>query len=310
MLNVKRALAVIALLALPMSALAIDCTKATSKDDLAICNTPFLLQLDAVLNKSYINARQRADKDRLKTQQLSWLKERQQCSDDIACLGNTTIERIKTLAEVENVSVIHTASKQWDFVMSVAGCHQDTSYPRCEGPGMLDIFAKGSGKRVQHLPAKNIFIELDNQGKVTTNLVEMYGDNNSGLVVDDINFDGTDDIALRTGNEGAYGGPSYEVLLYQPTSKTFVKSESLTQLGSENLGLFDIDPTTKTLTSFTKSGCCWHQSSVWEVHNDKPVLIQEVTEDATVGDSMMLISTRKLLNGQWQTTEQKVKIPD
>lgn len=308
----NRPLAFMLLSALPVSAWAIDCSKATSKDEMAICNSPTLMQLDTVLNKSYSLARQHSDKALLKTQQLSWLKERQHCGNDVVCLGNSYISRIKTLAEVDNVSVIHTASKQWDFVLSVSGCNQGNSYPTCEGPGMLDIFTKGSGKLVQHLPAKNIFIELDSKGKATTNLVEMYGDNNSGLVVDDINFDSTDDIALRTGNEGAYGGPSYEIWLYQPTLKTFEKNDELTSLGSENLGLFLIDPQSRTLTTSTKSGCCWHQSSVWGIHDDQPVLIEEVTRGAGSGENAntMMVTTRKLVNGQWQTTEEKEELAD
>lgn len=307
-----RALALIVLFASPLSAWAIDCTKASVADEKMICVTPSLMQLDAVLNKSYLSARQQVDKESLKTQQLAWLKQRQQCGEDTVCLGNSYISRIKTLANVDNISMINSASKQWDFVLSVAGCTPDSSYPTCEGPGMLDIFAKNSGKLVQHIPAENIFIELDEQGKATTNLIEMYGDNNSGLVIDDINFDGQDDIALRTGNEGAYGGPSYHIFLYHPESKTFVENTALTQLGSENLGLFGVDPKTKTLTTFTKSGCCWHQSSVWKIDNNQPVLIEEVTEAAEINTDppTLLITTRKWVNGEWQTTEEREPVND
>ena len=312
MFNFSRTLAAMALLTLPASALAMDCTKATQKDEIAICHSPTLLQLDAVLNKSYALARQQTDKEQLKNAQLDWLKSRQQCGDDVTCLGNSYIARIKTLAAVENISVIHNASKQWDFVLSASGCNPEDSYPRCEGSGMLDVFAKGSGKLVQHLPLSAVFLELDSTGKATTNLVEMYGDNNSGLVIDDINFDGHDDIALRAGNEGAYGGPSYDVYLYQPASKRFVLSDALTQLGSENLGLFGVDPKQKTLTTWTKSGCCWHQSSIWEIKNNQPVLIEEITEDATNPNlpDKMTITTRKLVNGKWQVREKEVKVPE
>jgi len=311
-LSPVRALTLLSLLALPLSAWAIDCTKASLADEKAICATPPLMQLDTVLNKSYAFARQQADKAQLKTEQLVWLKERQQCGDNTACLAEQYISRVKTLAHVDSISIIHSASKQWDFVLSVASCTPDSSYPTCEGPGTLDIFTKGSGKLVQRLAAKNIFIELDKQGKATTNLVEMYGDNNSGLVVEDINFDGIDDIALRTGNEGAYGGPSYTIYLYQPQSKTFVENTALTQLASENLGLFNVDSENKTLTTFTKSGCCWHQSSIWKIDQNKPVLIEEITDGEDIGAEQptRLITTRKWINGQWQTTEEREVIAD
>lgn len=307
-----RTLTLFTLFVLPLSVWAIDCTKASLADDKAICTTLELMQLDTVLNKNYFFARQQANKEQLKIEQLAWLKERQKCDDNTHCLAEHYIARIKTLANVDAVSIIHSASKQWDFVLSVTGCTPDPSYPICEGPGVLDIFAKGSGKLVQQLNAKNIFIELDNQGKATTNLIEMYGNNNSGLVVDDINFDGVDDIALRTGNEGAYGGPSYTIYLYQPQSKTFVENIALTQLASENLGLFDVDPKNKTLTTFTKSGCCWHQSSIWEIAQNKPVLIEETTEEGDIraDQPTLLITTRKWVNGAWKTTQEREIIAD
>lgn len=312
MFNLRRTLGAMALLALPASALAMDCTKATQKDEMAICQSPTLLQLDAVLNKSYALARQQTDKEQLKSAQLDWLKSRQQCGDDNSCLGNRYIARIKTLAAVENISVIHNASKQWDFVLSASGCNPEDSYPRCEGSGMLDVFAKGSGKLVQHLPASTVFLELDSTGKATTNLVEMYGENNSGLVIEDINFDGHDDIALRAGNEGAYGGPSYDVYLYQPASKNFRLNGALTQLGSENLGLFSVDPQSRTLTTSTKSGCCWHQSSTWKVENNQPVLIEEITEGEGSGKlaGKFTRTIRKLVNGTWQVSEKEIEVPE
>lgn len=312
MFNLRRILGAMALLALPASALAMDCTKATQKEEMAICQSPTLLQLDAVLNKSYALARQQTDKEQLKSAQLDWLKSRQQCGDDTRCLGNRYIARIKALAAVENISVIHNASKQWDFVLSASGCNPEDSYPRCEGSGMLDVFAKGSGKLVQHLPASAVFLELDSTGKATTNLVEMYGENNSGLVIEDINFDGHDDIALRAGNEGAYGGPSYDVYLYQPASKNFRLNGALTQIGSENLGLFSVDPQSRTLTTSTKSGCCWHQSSTWKVENNQPVLIEEITEGEGSGKlaGKFTRTIRKLVNGTWQVSEKEIEVPE
>ena len=70
MFNFSRTLTALALLTLPASALAMDCTKATQKDEIAICHSPTLLQLDAVLNKSYALARQQTDKEQLENAQL------------------------------------------------------------------------------------------------------------------------------------------------------------------------------------------------------------------------------------------------
>lgn len=285
---------------------AMDCSKATTVTEKNICSSSQLQQLDAVLNKDYQAYIKHQDKAVAKQQQLAWLKERDLCQDDV-CLSNSIINRIKALSGSGNVSVIKGASEQWDFILSVAGCNDNKSYSTCEGAGTLDIFKKDRGELFQRIAMENIFIELDTKGKATTNLIEMYGDNNSGLVIEDINFDNHDDIALRNGNSGAYGGPSYDIYLFDVTKQQFRINASLTELASTNLGLFGVDKKTKTITTFTKSGCCWHQSSTYQLANDKPVLIEEVTEGYTADGESVVLTTREWVNGKWKVTEKTEK---
>ncbi|MFJ5510186.1 lysozyme inhibitor LprI family protein [Pectobacterium jejuense] len=288
---------------------AIDCSKASTDSEKMICASSQLQQLDTVLNKAYQGYMKKADKAQARQEQRDWLVERDRCKDDV-CLGNEMVSRIQALSGSENISLITQASDQWDFVLSVAACDLDSSYSTCEGPGTLDIFKKGRGDLFQRITMENMFIELNTKGEVTANLVEVYGENNSGLVIDDANFDHHADIIVRNGNSGAYGGPSYDVYLFDVEKQQFTLNASLTELASTNLGLFDIDEKSKVITTFTKSGCCWHQWSAYQIANNQPVLIAETTESYSEEKQAMVATTRELVGGKWKVKEEIVKIDE
>ena len=288
---------------------AINCAKAESAVEKSICSDVGLQQLDDVLGRDYQNAVKESGRDPARKAQQSWLQQRDLCTTD-QCLREAYMARIKELSGAGSLTVLRQASPDWDFVLGVAGCDNDPSYPRCEGPGRLDIFHKNTGQVFQRISLPNIFAETNTKGEAGANLAELYGDNNSALMVGDFNFDGSADIALRDGNTGAYGGPSYTVFLFDPAAKRFAENAALTELAGSNLGFFDVDDKEKTLTTFTKSGCCWHQTSVYSVVRNKPVLIQETTEDARGDDNMVIITERKLVDGRWRETKTKEKMEE
>lgn len=86
-----RLLATLLAFALPHAALAIpiDCTKAVTQKERAICGDPFLLQTDARLDTLYdITTRLVSPTDRtsLIDSQRAWVKEREQCATDKNCM--------------------------------------------------------------------------------------------------------------------------------------------------------------------------------------------------------------------------------
>lgn len=199
--------------------------------------------------------------------------------------------------------LLKDASKNFDVKITVAKCEDDI----CEGASKVFLIKKNQTAAFQTIRMPNIYLELGENRKPTANLVELYGMNNSGVVFDDFNFDGVEDLAIRNGNEGGYGGPSYDILLYVKAGELFYKSPALTKLASENLGLFEVNKKTKTLETFTKSGCCWHQTTRYKIVSNRPVKIYIFTEDATCADGKwVVLTTENLVAAKWRKMTKKV----
>ncbi len=202
--------------------------------------------------------------------------------------------------------LLKDASKNFDLKITVAGCEDNI----CEGKATVYLLKKNQTAVIQIIQMPNIYLELGNDSKPSANLIELYGENNSGIVFDDYNFDGTEDLALRNGNNGSYGGPSYDILLFSKATNKFVRNSHLTKLASENLGLFTVDKKTKTLETFNKSGCCWHQTIRYKIVNDRSVKIYVFTEDAMNGDEKVILTTETLVNGKWRKTTKTALVKD
>ena len=203
--------------------------------------------------------------------------------------------------------LLKDASKNFDVKIKIAACEEDI----CEGEAIFYLLKKNQKKPFQTIEMANSYLELGENQKPTANLIELYGMNNSGIIFNDYNFDGIEDIAIRNGNDGAYNGPSYDVFLFSKTKNRFVENAALTELASNNLGMFTVDKKTKTLETFTKSGCCWHQTTRYKVVNNRPKKVYVFTEDALGdGENMRLITETLLPNGKWKKTTKTVKIDE
>lgn len=202
--------------------------------------------------------------------------------------------------------LLKNASKNFDVKIKISSCETET----CEGAAAIFLSKKGQKKNFQTIEMENVFLELGADQKPTANLIELYGMNNSGIIFDDYNFDGIEDIAVRNGNNGAYGGPSYDIFLFSKTKNRFVENSSLTALASENLGMFTVDKKKKTIETFTKSGCCWHETTRYKIINNKPKKIYVFTEDAMGGENVTLTTETLLPNGKWKKRTKIEKIED
>lgn len=194
--------------------------------------------------------------------------------------------------------LLKNASKLFDVKIHIAKCESDV----CEGKGTVYLLKKNQTQVFQTIEMPQMYLELGSDKKPTANLIELYGENNSGVNFEDYNFDGAVDLALRNGNDGAYNGPSYDVFLFSKTAKKFVRNHSLTKLASENLGLFTANKNDKTIETFNKSGCCWHETIRYKFLNNRLRKVYVLTEDASRGDEWVRITTKSLAGGRWKTT--------
>lgn len=194
------------------------------------------------------------------------------------------------------------ASKYFDIKVKVAKCEDGS----CRGEATFSFYKKGSDKAYQVIEMEDTYIDLGDEGKPSVNETLLY-DKQSVINIDDFNFDGMEDVAISDGTNGSYGMPSYDVYLSSKSAGKFVLNKALSEL-AHGLGMFEVNKKKKTLTTFNKSGCCWHITEEYSVINNKPVKIFEEVEDATIANSNKVkITTKTLVKGKWQTKVKFVK---
>ncbi|HGJ5884299.1 lysozyme inhibitor LprI family protein [Arsenophonus sp.] len=291
---------------IPATVLAIDCTKTTSEAEKTICNNLSIQRLDAILNKAYQDKIKVVDKKALKDKQISWLKEREKCSNDVFCLSDKYISRIAELTNLKNISIINNSSKDFDFLLTASNCKQEDKGTSCEGDALLNIFQKNKPNLIQSLPIEKVtigFNQLYLDKKIFTTTPE-----DTEFSLKDINFDGREDVILHKDNEGGYMSPTYHVYLYNPSKDKFFNSRELTELLSDSYGDFDIDGKSKTITTNGKDGYAWRQKSTWKIEKNKPVLVKQITEEDEKNGENTIVTIKEMVNGKWKESTTKKKI--
>ncbi len=194
------------------------------------------------------------------------------------------------------------ASPYFDIKVKVAKC--DDMY--CSGKATFSFYKKDGTTPYQVISLPDTSIQLDEGGDALVNTTMLY-DKQSVVNIGDYNFDGMDDVALCNGNNGPYGGPSYSVYLSSKAAKKFVYNPAFSK-SLVSLGMFEVDKDKEQLTTFNKSGCCWHITEKYSVVAGRPVKVWEEIEDATIADETKVkITTKTLVGGKWKTTSKFVK---
>ena len=190
---------------------------------------------------------------------------------------------------------VKNASKLYDVQIEVEKCEDKI----CEGAATYTLFKKNSAKPFQVFKLPETSFMLGDSDQPSANITRLY-DEQSALSFADYNFDGIEDLALCDGNNGGYGGPSYQIYLFSRRAGRFSHSPGFTTLGQDGLGMFEVDRKRKVLRVLSKSGCCLHMTREYSVVRNRPQLILEVVEDAALpNDERVRITTKKLVNGHW-----------
>ena len=71
--------------------------------------------------------------------------------------------------------------------------------------------------------------------------------------------------------------------------------------------MMQVDKKKKVLRTFSKSGCCWHQTQEFMVVSNRPRKVYEYTEDAMLGDGKVRIETRRRVNGKWRVSSKTIR---
>lgn len=199
-----------------------------------------------------------------------------------------------TTVFAQNQFELKDASKNYNVKINVETCDKE----ECKGKATIELFDKKTSKKFQTLESEDLNFYLNEDQKPTANIIQLYNEQ-SPLIFDDFNFDGTEDIAIRNGNESGYSGPSYDVYVFNITKKQFVPSEELTALAHDNLGMFNTDSERKRLITYAKSGCCWHITTEYTIIPQRGLFkVYELEEDATGGEKVV-VTKREFINDKW-----------
>lgn len=195
---------------------------------------------------------------------------------------------------------IKNGSKHYDVIIDTV-CEKE----KCGDKAEVKLFKKGSKAVFQAFHSDELTIYLDKNFKPNVNVVQLY-DERSPLIFADFNFDGTQDLAIRNGHYGPYGGVIYDIYVFNQSKHEFVLSSELSALTRENIGMFQLDKKRKRIITFNKSGCCYHMRSEYRIVPKKGLLlVREFIEDATLSrGNQVEVTDRNLVNGKWK---QKVK---
>ena len=221
------------------------------------------------------------------------------------------------VASAQETFKINGASRVYNLSVRVAGCggaERDDNPNNCSGAARVQIYRKGAKTPFQVLNLANVELYKDtltHNPETSAKPRGLYAEE-YGFVFDDFDFDGDEDLAVCNGRNSGYGGPSYNVFIFDGRTRRFTENKRLTALAEgAYLGLFFPDRKTKQLVALSKSGCCYHETEKYKVINNRPVLVEKIIEDATLendaGERFVLVTTKKRVGGRWVVRKKKQK---
>ena len=144
--------------------------------------------------------------------------------------------------------------------------------------GNISIFESKTNKKIIDIDSDELTCDLNKNGDVKTNVLELPYGEQSVIIFQDFNFDGIRDLAVMDGQYSCYHGPSFQV--YLEINDKLEHSSEFTRLAQGYCGMFQINYESKTIHTMTKSGCCWHKFSKFKVVDNIPKPILIIEEDA------------------------------
>lgn len=143
--------------------------------------------------------------------------------------------------------------------------------------GWVGVYEKGTNNNLIYLEVDEIYVNFHN-GELQANIHELPYGEQSVIIYDDFNFDGEKDFALMEGMNSCYHGPSFNIYLYD--GNNFTLDPNFSSLAQNYCGMFSWDSESQRISTMTKSGCCYHEYSTFEVENNIPVEVYSLIVDS------------------------------
>ena len=164
----------------------------------------------------------------------------------------------------------------------------------CAEKGTINVFKDNTF--LQQIKSNDLSVAFDKINQTEAKEVALY-DESAPIIFDDFNFDGSKDLAIRDGNNSGYGGPSYDIYLYDKNSGVFIFNKDFTDLATNYLGMFNIDNNNKEIITLQKSGCCIHYTEKWRIVSN---VLQKFYDETVQGGLFDVITQKDLVNGEWK----------
>lgn len=174
---------------------------------------------------------------------------------------------------------------------------------RCEGDTHVDVSLAG---KEQSLLFTSVYI--DSEATIYRGPLDVgYEQNGHSFIFTDVNGDRREDLIVWTGKEGAYGGPSYDVLLQDPADGQFHVTPLLSELTVGANGLFLIDK--GRLHSTSTDGCCLRIIDTYVVTRDEPRLLERTIEERDERTGRVSTRTERAIDGKLEQRRENAGAP-
>lgn len=213
-------------------------------------------------------------------------------STESSLVANASFDKNGQLrAEVGDISIKVSARNCDPFIETLFICDKGAK---------LDIVGpSGKIKQTLRLPA----LYLNTLATVYRGPADgSYWKDGYSIIVADLNNDSREDLAIETGKQGSYGGPSYDIYLYDPYSKVFVANRKFSELTIGRSNMFTVSK--GRISASSKSGCCFHTYETYVVEKNRPKLVEIVTEDATGDGQPPVRVIKRLIDGKLRQVQE------
>lgn len=195
------------------------------------------------------------------------------------------------LCSAQNFFELPNVSEKFNVIVTIENCSEN----QCNGKATVDIYDKSSMKKYQTLSSGNFYVDLNENRKPALDSLK------KSVVFDDFNFDGTEDVAIRNGNNNQ-GSPFFEVYLNDASTQQLVLNDEFTDLVRSNSGMFAVDSRLKRITAYLKNGCCWSLTSEYLFVPERGLLKVLEFEEDTKDSKEVTTVKREFIDYKWFAT--------